>query len=105
MSKFKVGDRVAVYDIIRRTGVVVGFSEDGNRVEIVGALITYAVHVKQCRKLKPKKQETYYLEQQQLYTVPASGFNYLAVSRTPEGMKNPVALKRIKNGSAGKKKT
>jgi hypothetical protein len=54
MSKFKVGDRVAVYD---RTGIFYGFVANvlsNDFLDVTG--LEWFVHPKQCRKLVPKKK-------------------------------------------------
>lgn len=60
MSKFKDGDRVAVYDgDERHTGEVVDISHDGLLIvaseSFPGKLVEF--HPKQCRKLKPKAKK------------------------------------------------
>lgn len=57
MGKFKAGDRIAVYDYTREVGKVTTVFDDDE--EIIGVWFDidseeHVVHVKQCRRLKPK---------------------------------------------------
>lgn len=57
MSKFKVGDRVALYNPSGRSvGIVTDIDTSEERVKVdVGTTVAYWwAHYKQCRKLKPK---------------------------------------------------
>lgn len=59
--KFKVGDRVAVYDRERMVAVVVADKRDNPPgciwVKFIGTNHEYPVHPKQCRHLKKKREQ------------------------------------------------
>lgn len=66
MNKFKVGDRVVVYDNgTRRKGSIVDTLKDTDLlwVQYDDESVPYGMYSKQCRKLKSKSKKEYWLVQ------------------------------------------
>lgn len=84
MSKFKVGDRVAIYNGTRRVDKV-------QFITLTGGIVTFegpsgmAYHPKQCRRLKPKKRREIWVKK----PIPGGNYKYweTLVSNDPECMK------------------
>ena len=55
MSKFKVGDRVAIYNGCRYIGSIHELYPDRFRVHVDDSNLFLSVHEKQLRRIKPKK--------------------------------------------------